>query len=716
MSATATFPHDTRLESEILAGFSGRLAPVPVSIRYRAGLAVVALAMVLLPLVYLALLAGALAGAWLYVTRVWPLVGDISSGQLKVVVGGGPPLALLVVAFFLAKSIWPRRREEPPHLVLERAEEPLVFAFVERLAREVGAPVPREIRVDLAVNASAGPRRGALSLWRRDLVLTLGLPLTAGLPLQQMAGVVAHELGHFAQRHALFLTYLIRSVNGWFHRMAEERDPLDAQLEQARDGEGWIGKLFAQLAIYGLWTSRACLRALMRLGHVIGSYQMRQMEFDADRYEARLAGTAAFEATTRNLQTLGTAYQMSFADLGSLWREGRLPDLPELVVLHHRRLPPEVATAVDEHLATARTGPYDTHPSDPERIASARREPQAGIFHSDLPATALFRDFGALSRRASLGYYREILGPEVDTADLVSADSVMAWRDREEALERAFESGFGNAAWNDLPLPWPTVPPVAESPEALRRELRRLGQEIETLRPRIQPELDRHGELSQARITASIAEVLLASGFRIESGPALELADDAQALDEQRRLTAELTACETAVAPLGAALSTRLATALGGLALPEVAAAIEGWESLCAEVAPLYAALVRAEPARAAAPELQRLTATLEQAWRVIDPHRENAILNMRIINLSHEALGHLKKLRAALEGIEHPFPHARKGLSLNEYALPDLPGEDDFPAIYHALAAATGKLAHLRRRLLATLAAAAARVEGGLG
>lgn len=715
MSTTAVLSHDTRLEGEILAGFSGSIAPVPVSARYRAGLAVVAVAMLLLPLLYLALLAAALAGAWLYATRVWPLVGEISSWQLKMAVGGAPPLALLVVAFFLAKSIWPRRHQQPPHLVLAREDEPLLFAFVERLAREVGAPVPREIRVDLAVNASAGPRRGAWSLWRRDLVLTLGLPLAAGLPLQQMAGVLAHELGHFAQRHALFLTYLIRSINGWFHRVAEERDSLDAQLEQGKES-GWFGKLLSHLSLYGLWTSRACLRGLMRLGHVIGSYQMRQMEFDADRYEARLAGTAAFEATTRSLQTLGAAYQMSFADLQNLWQEGRVVDLPELVVSHHLRLPAEVSAAVDEQLAAARTGPYDSHPSDSERIAHVRREPAEGIFRSALPATSLFRDFAALSRRASLGYYREIFGPHVEGADLVSAAAVMAWREREEELERAFEACFGDAAWSTLPLPFPPVPPAAESAAALRHDLRRLWQEAEALRLRTGPDLVRHREITGARITASIAEVLLATGFRIESGPALRLTDDAAALDEQRRLAAELAEIEAAAAPLGKVLAERLATALGGLALPEVAAAVSGGESLHSEVGPLYAALAALEPARAAGPELQRLLATLEQAWGVLDPHRENAILNMRIINLSHEALGHLRRLHAALEGIFHPFPHARGRLSLNEYALPELPGEDDFPALYRALATATGKLAGLRRRLLSTLAAAAARVEEGLG
>jgi Zn-dependent protease with chaperone function len=70
--------------------------------------------------------------------------------------------------------------------------------------------------LDLQVNASASFRRGFLSLFSRDLTLTIGLPLVAGLTVRQLGGVLAHEFGHFAQGAGMRLTFVVRSVNAWF--------------------------------------------------------------------------------------------------------------------------------------------------------------------------------------------------------------------------------------------------------------------------------------------------------------------------------------------------------------------------------------------------------------------------------------------------------------------------------------------------------------------
>ena len=95
--------------------------------------------------------------------------------------------------------------------------------------------------MDCAVNASAGFMHGPFSVFRRDLVLTIGLPLVAGLSAREFAGVLAHEFGHFAQGGGLRLTGIVRGVNAWFGRVVYERDEWDVKLERwARDRtRGW---------------------------------------------------------------------------------------------------------------------------------------------------------------------------------------------------------------------------------------------------------------------------------------------------------------------------------------------------------------------------------------------------------------------------------------------------------------------------------------------
>ena len=56
-----------------------------------------------------------------------------------------------------------------------------------------------------------------------------------------------------------------------------------------------------------VWLTRRLLWVLMMLGNAISCFLLRQMEFDADRYEARVAGSAAFESTALKLQGLGLA-------------------------------------------------------------------------------------------------------------------------------------------------------------------------------------------------------------------------------------------------------------------------------------------------------------------------------------------------------------------------------------------------------------------------
>ena len=201
-------------------------------------------------------------------------------------------VAGIVLVGYMLRSMVPRRRGAHGGIVLAYAAAPALHDLVQEIAKAIGAPRPREIRVDLQANASAALRRGAWSLFRRDLVLTVGLPLAAGLDSRQLAGVIAHELGHFAQRGGMGVTYLIRSINNWFARVVYERGAFDSELETHAEGGYYLKRLIAQIARFFIWLSRKILWLLMQAPlPVIGAIRFafsRQMEFDADRYSARV--------------------------------------------------------------------------------------------------------------------------------------------------------------------------------------------------------------------------------------------------------------------------------------------------------------------------------------------------------------------------------------------------------------------------------------------
>ena len=117
-----------------------------------------------------------------------------------------PAIIGIALVFFMIKPVLarPGKRQDPVPIL--PANEPVLFAFIEQLCRQIRAPVPRRVQVDCQVNASASFPPGWLGIFRRKLVLTIGLRLVAGLSIRELGGVLAHEFGHFAQGGGMRLT------------------------------------------------------------------------------------------------------------------------------------------------------------------------------------------------------------------------------------------------------------------------------------------------------------------------------------------------------------------------------------------------------------------------------------------------------------------------------------------------------------------------------
>ncbi len=131
----------------------------------------------------------------------------------------------------MLKPLFARPGKREKARVLDPEIEPLLFAFVDGVCTSVGAPRPNRIEVDCQVNASAHRDAGPLAVFSNELVLTIGLPLAAGLNMKQFAGVLAHEFGHFSQGAGMRLSFLIRAISFWFARVVYQRDRWDLSLD-----------------------------------------------------------------------------------------------------------------------------------------------------------------------------------------------------------------------------------------------------------------------------------------------------------------------------------------------------------------------------------------------------------------------------------------------------------------------------------------------------
>lgn len=327
----------------VLMGFQGPIEEVPVRPGYQIGIVLALVFMLLVPVLYVGLIVAIcclLGYHAVHATSLFNYEGHRGRHGGAVLLYLAPLLAGAILVVFMIKPLFakPFKRSKPRSL--NRSQEPLLFAFVDRVCAAVGSPRPARIDVDCNVNAAAGFRRGIWSMAGDDMVLTIGLPLVAGMNLRQFAGVLAHEFGHFSQGAAMRVSYLLRSLSMWLTRVVYERDEWDARLAAwSRELDFRLG-IVLFLARVLVWITRKVLWLLMMLGHFLSGFILRQMEFDADRHEARLAGSDAYESTTRRLHLLDLATQGAFADLGEFYREGRLgDDLPRLIAANADQVP-----------------------------------------------------------------------------------------------------------------------------------------------------------------------------------------------------------------------------------------------------------------------------------------------------------------------------------------------------------------------------------------
>lgn len=393
---------------DVERSFRARIDPPGFAPLYQLGLMLVAGMMILLPVIYLLMVAG--TGWWvvqwaLHRTR---LLRFGLSGAIGYVL---PIFAGSILVLFLVKPFFARRSIHHTPLSLNPENEPLLFAFIIRVCTLVGAPPPTRIDLDCQVNASAAFRRGLRSMWGHDLVLTIGLPLVACLDTRQLAGVLAHEFGHFTQGMGMRLSYLIQTINHWFARLVYERDQWDEALaEAAEKSESWAAVMVgaAQIAVF---FSRGILFVFMTVAHAISCLMSRQMEYDADRFQIKVAGSECFESTSRRVHVLGARYGDVYKRARVSWNlNRRLPDnLPSLLARFDYALSAERRGKLEDKFGLEQTGLFHTHPSMADRIRRARQMAAPGVVELDVPATMLFANFDAVSRQVTHLHYTEDL-------------------------------------------------------------------------------------------------------------------------------------------------------------------------------------------------------------------------------------------------------------------------------------------------------------------
>jgi Zn-dependent protease with chaperone function len=558
----------------ILSGFQGQIVRPRTSFFYHVGLVLVAATMLLLPLLYFAMVGTVAYTVYHHATHNFgPIMrtGGVNSVYIilgKLLIYFVPLLAGLVVVFFMFKPLLAGRPKHAQPLALNPASERLLYAFIEKICDVVGAPSPKRIDLDCQLNAAAHFRRGFFSMFGNDLVLVLGLPLVANLTARELAGIIAHEFGHFTQSAGMRLSYTINSVNSWFARVAYQRDAWDEALEtwSTETQDAWVAfvVMIVQLAV---WFSRLILKILMLFGLIVTGFMQRQKEYNADAYQIKLVGSECFEKNMRKLAMLGAAWEETRKHLLASWKHNRtLPDnLPQLIRHAHQRLPASVLQAIDDTLGFHRTGLFDFHPSPADRIRQARKANDPGIFHDDRPASSLFTSFEHPSRFVTLLHYTDDIGIPINENMLTHV----------ELEQDGATGGGGNPSYflGLLPLMKPIrlgLPLPSTKMDADYLELNELVSSLRHIAPQVEGFSDQDEDLLDQLISKRAAHILLNNGFALPADtfslPKMNLAAAATAETEAAAARRQLRHSLREVMPT---LNRRLQLGIG-LALAKV--------------------------------------------------------------------------------------------------------------------------------------------------
>lgn len=427
--------------AELAKCFTGVPEPVRMTFAERLTATAVALCLLLVPLLYLAMLGGAIYAIYhLALTRGRELVEVMVSGAWNPSAFSFILTILLCIYFIsvLLSLLFPGRPQTRYSMFLKRGQDLVVFGYVEQLAKTLKAPAPE--RIEVAIEADV-----AVAMRPRDegeaLTLTLGLPLVSGLGLAQLTGLLGREMAILAERSDSSLLRFSEGLRQRLERMLadclerQERTArgLESRADQGQSGLGNVLRGLFSFIFFSL--ARWLATFFATLGEWIGGWSKRWLERAALQTEVRLVGSDVATSAAAQLRLLRAAHREVVAGIASP-SSGmpRLDHLPSQIVFESMlqeasRNPPTVAG--------------DGEP----------------VFRSNLPASVLFRDFAALSRQVTLEYYRS-QGIRKVELEPIEAYLESQWDSHE--LRRSLDRYFAGTITTRRPLP---VAPRLESQE-----------------------------------------------------------------------------------------------------------------------------------------------------------------------------------------------------------------------------------------------------------
>ncbi|MFT5128480.1 MAG: hypothetical protein ACI8W8_002091 [Rhodothermales bacterium] len=630
----------------------------------------------------------------------------------------------LLLFVFMLKPFLSLRRPRPESYAVTEEDEPDLFAFVAQICKIVGTPMPRRILLNHEVNAHVGYRNGLLSMLTNDFDLSIGLPLIYGLNLQQLAGVIAHESGHFAQRSGRRVSYSVNRLCNWFGRVAYERDFIDDKLAEFAQRVPlarpfvWVVNLLSALP-------RKLLALLRYVGYLLSSLFIRQMEYNADSYEVMVSGSKCFERTTWRICLLSAAAELAQTGLQQAFREGRLSDnLPLLISMNERLIKVDDRRRLRSSIYRpsaqrfrSRTAEWlskllATHPSRLKRIKAARRLDDEGIFAHSGPSTGLLKDLDHHGRAITTRYYRFILKARYKRSKIVDSSVIIEQMQEMLTAYTALNRYFQYAAsFHCGYTVSQSIRPDGKTNEERIKLIREAREQMEFRAQSAQAAMKRFEQAHLWRQQARLAGIMIQAGVANEAPTLLNMYVSRQLIGELKaEADKELSIVQSIVNGYRELAITRYNLVLQLLSNAEFRAKVPNGDALKERATDLVKGLKALRECRE---HLGDLAGNAFICGSVFSAERRPSTALISLVNAAHNQVdANVHQVHHHLSQAPYPFNHEAGRISIGRYTVETMPARGDIMATVAVANEMYHKATGLYYRILGQLAIIVEQVE----
>ncbi|MCM8530813.1 MAG: M48 family metallopeptidase, partial [Lentisphaeraceae bacterium] len=397
-------------EEEVAKFLDVEFEKVPLSFFYRVAMFFLFPIIVLIAGIYLTTLGGCLYTIHEFSNRALDSY-SVNSPITTIILEALPAILALFTFFYfflpLVRSLIPAKLT-----VVYKEDEPVFHRYINILCQKLNAKAPKEICVTMEVNAAVCYKHGFFSLFSDSTRLIIGLPLIEGMSVKQLTGILCHEIGHFAQGNARRATYILRVLYIWMIERVLNKSLYEKIIGRLYRPDRFIGfKLIGRILWLVVLVPKAVFAILAGILHLSSMFLLRQMEYNADLYEAQSAGSESFETTSLEMCYLNVSQDITVSSLQRSYKNNRLSDdMPGLIAASKVILSDKDKSEIHQNMLKRKGKISDTHPSTSKRIKNAMKHNYPGIIQSKSSARHLFNQLETYNKKITLSFYSHVIG------------------------------------------------------------------------------------------------------------------------------------------------------------------------------------------------------------------------------------------------------------------------------------------------------------------